>query len=105
MTEKERLAAIRALLLESPEISPDKNIVITAEDRQRIERALGKNISSSKELADLVVHAMETTIEDVAIKLSPNLIDRLKTRCLGMPFNEFLPWLIKRELEEYAGLR
>lgn len=83
----------------------EKPIVITDTERQRIEKLVGKNISTGEELIQVVAHALAVTLDGITVELTPFLLDRLKTRSLGMPFEKFIPMIVKRLLEEHAGIR
>jgi hypothetical protein len=82
-----------------------KPIVIDDQDRRRLEQLLGKNFSEPHELISMVQRALTLAVGDATVELSPYLLDRLKSRCFGMPFDKFVAFTVKRALEEYAGVR
>jgi len=82
-----------------------KPIVVDDTSRQKIEKIAGRNISSVEELVTLIENAVSVRVDDMEIPMTPQLLSRLNSRCIGMEFEKFLPPLIKRLLEEYAGLR
>ena len=83
----------------------EKVIIISAEDRRRIESAIGHNVSSSKDLADRIVRALEVRVDGMEIPLSPFLLERLRSRAIRVDWDKFVPMTIKRLLEEFCGLR
>lgn len=83
----------------------EKPIVITDTERRRIEKLVGKNISTGEELIKVVEHALSVSLDGITVELTPFLLDRLKTRSIGVPFEKFIPMIIKRLLEEHAGIR
>ena len=82
-----------------------KPIVLNDEERQQIERTVGRNVSSSTELVAAITKAMSVQAGGVDIGLTPFLLDRLHSRCIGMDFDKFMQLTVKRALEEFAGLR
>ena len=82
-----------------------KPLVLTDAHRQQLERALGRNLDTPNALVVAVEHALSLRIDNIAVPLSPHLLDRLRQRALSTPFDRFLPMTIKRLLEEFAGLR
>ncbi len=82
-----------------------KPLTIDDDTRRKIERIFGKNISTPEELLKLLERATEVDVDGIHIALAPNLLARLKSRCIGVDFEKFLPDLIRRHLEEYVGLR
>ncbi len=101
----EAKAEIEKLLRSTGPAGVEKSILIDGETRRRLETLFGKNLNSAKDLLHNVEHVLEFEIEGVTLTLTPYLMDRLKTRAIGMSFDTFLPWIIKRQLEEYVGLR
>jgi hypothetical protein len=83
----------------------EKPIVLTDAERQRIEQLVGKNISTGEELIRVVEHALTVSLNGLSMTLTPYLLDRLKSRCIGMEFPAFMDRTIKRALEQFAGLR
>jgi hypothetical protein len=96
---------IEKLLASTGADGVEKSILIDGESRRKLETLFGKNLNSAADLIRNVEHALEFEIDSTPIALTPYLLDRLKTRAIGMSFDRFLPWIIKRQLEEYVGLR
>ncbi len=109
MQPEEILNQVRSLL-ENPAPGnttgyAEKCIVVSPDDRQRIEKALGVNLSTSKELADRVERAMTVAVDGLTVQLSPYLLDRLKSRAIRVEWEPFIQKTVKRLLEEYVGIR
>jgi len=87
------------------EADSEKPIVINDGQRRRLETALGRNVSSADELVRAMEHSMTLDVGGIHIELTPYLVSRLKSRCFGMAFDQFMALTVKRGLEEYCGLR
>lgn len=86
-------------------VNSQKPITIDDVTRRKIESLVGRNISTADELVAVVESAVSVRLDDMEIPMSLQLLARLRTRCIGIEFNKFLPPLIKRLLEEFTGLR
>jgi len=82
-----------------------KPIIIDDEARRRIERVLGRNLSEPDELIRILERALTLQVGDTPVELTPYLLERLRSRCFGMPFDKFVAFTVRRALEEYCGLR
>lgn len=82
-----------------------KPITLNDDYRRRIEKSLGRNFSDAESLVLAVEHAGELQLDDLIIQLPPRLIERLKSRAIGVPFEKYLTQVVIRRLEEEAGLR
>jgi len=87
-----------------------KPLYFSDDERREIESLLGKNFNSIKELIRLIHIAMSVRLNgkpDVScrVDLKPNLLTRLRSRCFGKPFEEFLSHTVVEELERFVGLR
>ena len=82
-----------------------KPIYFNDAERQELEKMLGKNIVTTKDLLAQIRNAISVRIGTQKITLKPGLLSRLKTRCLGMRWEEFLEKIITEDLERYAGMR
>jgi hypothetical protein len=80
-------------------------VILTDLERQAIEQAVGKNITTGSDVVRIVTRAVSISVNECEIPLSQYLLDRLKSRCIGMDFDAFLRKTIKNLLEEFAGLR
>lgn len=78
-------------------------------DRQELESLIGKNVNTPAEVLRLIRTALSVKISSrnttTRVDLKPNLITRLRSRCFGKPFDEFLRERIIEELERYCGIR
>lgn len=83
----------------------DKPIYINDTQRKRLERLFGRNFKDADELVHQMEKYVTARIGEVDVKLSPALLIRLKTRCFGKPFEQFLAERATIGLEEYAGMR
>jgi len=82
-----------------------KPIVLNDVQRQHIERLLGRNITTADELVMVLQRALDVRVDNVDVTLTPYLLDRMKSRCIGMEWDKFLPFTIKRLVEEFVGVR
>jgi len=87
-----------------------KPLFFSDEDRIELESLLGKNVNSPIELIRLIRNALSVRISgkpDVSMRvdIKPNLLTRLRSRCFGKPFEDFLKQVITEGLETYVGLR
>jgi hypothetical protein len=82
-----------------------KPIYITDTQRKRLERLFGKNFKDADELIHMMERYVTARIGDVDVQLPPQLLTRLKTRCFGKPFEQFLVERVIEGLELYAGMR
>jgi len=87
------------------ETDSEKPIVIDDDHRRRLEHVLGRNLSTAEELVRAMEHSMTLDVGGVRIELTPYLLNRLQSRCFGVPFDQFMALTVKRGLEEYCGLR
>lgn len=85
--------------------SLSKPIVVNDEERRVLERLLGKNMMTGGDLIKMVEHALTLSVAEASVPLTPYLLDRLKSRCFGLPFEKFIALTVKRCLEEFVGIR
>ena len=86
-------------------LAQDKPLIVTDADRRRIEAALAKGFNDGSQLADSCEHLSAITINGLDVSLSEQAIERLKTRCYGTTFDEFVKTTITRLVETEVGLR
>ena len=86
-------------------LAQDKPLIVTDADRRRIEAALAKGFNDGSQLADSCEHLSAITINGLDVSLSEQAIERLKTRCYGVTFDEFIKTTITRLVETEVGLR
>lgn len=73
--------------------------------RQQLEQVLGRNVLNSTDALLQIRNAMSVRIGKVMISLKLNLMQKLRSRCIGTDWDTFLQKLITDELERYVGLR
>lgn len=107
MSHEDILDELRQALVKITSNQPtdQKSIVIDSASRQRIEKALGRNLSSAEDLVRRIEQAMQVRVDNIEIPLTPYLLDRLKSRAIRVDWEKFVPMTVKRLLEEYVGLR
>ena len=89
-------------LAESNSIKP---LIIDDDVRRRMELLLGRNLSEPDELIRILERALTLQVGETPVELTPHLLERLRSRCFGMPFDKFVALTVRRALEEYCGLR
>ena len=82
-----------------------KPVTLSDSERQQVEKFLGRNFTTSTELVNAIGKSVTANVGGIPVVLTPFLIDKLRTRCIGMDFEKFLPMVLKKLLEEYVGLR
>lgn len=102
VTIEEILASRLADCVQHTSVKP---LYVTDEERQKLEAALRRNISTVAQLVSEVQKASSINVEGVSVKLSPALRQRLRSRNFSQPFDQFLSTLIVQSLEQYVGLR
>lgn len=83
----------------------EKPIYVNDTQRKRLERLFGRNFKDADDLVHLMEKYVTARIGEVDVTLSPALLIRLKTRCFGKPFEQFLAERAVVGLEEYVGMR
>jgi hypothetical protein len=86
-------------------VSSEKPVVLSDDERREIERLIAKNITTGQDLIAILRRILVIDLDGLDIELQPRLLERLKTRCIGVSFDEFMKRTVKRLLEEHAGLR
>jgi hypothetical protein len=92
-------------LVAAADYTSTKPLYINDKLRQRLERLFGRNFSTPEDLVHQMEKYITARIGDVDVQLSPTLLTRLKTRCFGKPFEQFLTDRVVVSLEEYVGMR
>lgn len=82
-----------------------KPLYINDEQRQALDKLFGRNFGSADELVKAVAELVSISVDNVEVPLNPLLTKRLKSRCFGKPFNQFLAERAIAGLEEFAGMR
>lgn len=86
-------------------VASEKPIILNDDDRRAIETLLKRNMNTSIELVKELERALTVTVGGLDITLSPMLLAKLQSRCIGEDFSTFLKREITRRLEEFVGMR
>jgi hypothetical protein len=79
-----------------------KGLYLNDPSRRSLEVLLGRNFNTADDLVESVRKLAALRFPEVEIALQPQLLTRLKTRCFGKPFPEFLKERVVKGLEEYT---
>jgi hypothetical protein len=83
----------------------EKVFVFGEEDRQRLERAFGMNFQDAEDMIQQMLRLSSLNVGGIYVQLTPNLIERLKSRAFSMDFDKFVSMIVRRSLEAHVGLR
>jgi predicted HTH transcriptional regulator len=87
------------------EDDPGRPLHFNQAERQELEKILGKNVFSTRDALVMIRNAVSLRIGSQKITLRPELLQKLKTRCLGMDWEAFITQTVTQELERFVGLR
>jgi hypothetical protein len=87
------------------DVESSKPLVLQDEARRHLEKTLGRNFSTADELVAYIQRSLSIHTGGVEVNCTPYLLERLRTRCIGMEFAPFVQMQVRRLLEEYVGLR
>ncbi len=73
--------------------------------RRELETVLGKNLDKPATVVALLKKALSVKINGVSVTLTPDVVERLRTRHHVGDFGTWLAELINQELQRYVGLR
>ena len=96
---------IQHLRKTKPLLAQEKPLIITDTDRRRIEAAMAKGFNDGSQLADSCEKLTVININGLDVTLGEQVIERLRTRCYGMTFDEFVRATVTRLVETEVGLR
>ncbi len=100
----EELLARRAV--ESVNHASIKPLYVSDAQRQELERVLGRNFQRPKELVEAVAHLAELRVENVKVVLTPDVLERLKSRHFtDEPFDAWLAGQVREWAERAVELR
>lgn len=103
-TSTEDLIAER--LQKSVNHTSEKPLYLSDEQRQKLEAVLERNLHRPKDLVEAVVHVVGIRVENVKVLLSPDVIERLRSRHFtDEPFDAWLAAKVREWAESEAGLR
>jgi hypothetical protein len=83
----------------------EKPIYFNDTQRKRLDRLFGRNFKSAEEVIQIMERYITARIGEVDVQLSPQILTRLKTRCFGKPFEQFLAERVVQGLEEFVAMR
>jgi hypothetical protein len=92
-------------LAQAVEYTASKPLYFSDADRQELEQTLGKNVLHTRDAISQIKIAMTVRIHNLKVQLKPAVLTRLKTRCLGMGWEEFVEQRVVQALEQYVGMR
>lgn len=82
-----------------------KPLYIDDEMRQKFDSLFGKNLSTPEQLYKEVEKLLKVNVADIEVNLKPLVVTRLRTRCFGTTFEDFVKQRVTEGLEEYVGMR
>ena len=83
----------------------EKPLYFTDAQRQELDSLLKRNIGSSEKALASIRSQLTAEISGIKVLLPPNVLQRLKTRCFGKPFEQFFRETVIRVLEEFVVMR
>lgn len=92
-------------LVRFQDVVSTKPIILSDAARQHLDKLLGRNLSTGDELVSAVQRGLTVRLDELSIPITPYLLDRLRSRCIGMEFDAFMKLILVRMLEEYVGVR
>lgn len=84
---------------------PGRPLHFNHSERQELETLLGKNVFSTRDALVLIRNAVSLRTGNHKIALKPELLQKLKSRAIGMDWESFLAQTVTQELERFVGLR
>jgi hypothetical protein len=92
-------------LTSSVDYTAKKPLYLNDYQRTKLDRLFGRNFSTPDEVTKAIEKALSVRVEEVPIALNPTLLSRLRSRCFGKTFEQFLQERVVAGLEEYCGMR
>jgi len=83
----------------------EKPLYFNDSERQTLERYLGRNVLNVSDTLVQIRNAMSVRVHKVIVPLETQLLAKLKSRAIRVPFEEFLQTQVVQSLERYVGLR
>lgn len=84
---------------------PGRPLHFNQQERQELEKLLAKNVFNTRDALVLIRNAMSLRLANQKITLKPELLQRLKSRCIGMEWDTFVLQTVTQELERFAQMR
>jgi hypothetical protein len=85
--------------------NPGRPLFFNNAERQELEQLLAKNVFSTRDALVLIRNALSLRLGSQKITLRPELLSRLKSRCINMDWEQFLELTTIQQLERFVGLR
>ncbi len=93
-------------LTDTMEQNAQRPIYLNDTDRTALEKQLGHNLGSPRQLIDAVAKLGRIRVGPIAVNLKEALVARLQSRCpRNQKFENFLEQTIVAVLEQFTGLR
>ena len=83
----------------------EKPLYFTDAQRQELDSLLKRNVGSAEKALSAIRSQLTADVGGFKVLLSPNVLQRLKTRCFGKPFEQFFRETVNRVLEEFVTMR
>jgi hypothetical protein len=82
-----------------------KPIYINDDYRRTIEKLLGVNLNTPRQLIESIERLVYVDVSGTTIRLPPPVLERLRSRCFGRSLKEVVQEQVVEGLEEFAGMR
>ena len=82
-----------------------KGIWFGDKDRQLLEEALGANVSTPSDVIAAARKCVKVKVGTVEVRIKPQLLERLRSRCFNQDFDKWLASEITTELERMTNYR
>jgi hypothetical protein len=82
-----------------------KPIYINDDYRRTIEKLLGVNLNTPRQLIEALELIVYVDVSGTTIRLPPPVLERIRSRCFGRPLKEVVQEQVIEGLEEFAGMR
>jgi hypothetical protein len=104
-TKKNVDSLIAERLGKAVKMSASKPIIFNDEQRRTLEGLLGKNFKDAEDILQHINRVLTIKLNGCEIPIKATTLTRLKSRCFGLPFDQFLTQTVQNELERAVGLR
>ena len=87
------------------QVDDSKPLYFNDSQRSEFETLVGRNVSTTVNALRSLRTAMTVRVDNVHVKLKPELLKRLKDRRMSMEWPDFCRLIIRQELERFCNLR
>lgn len=106
VTPPESLETLVARKLDQISLVESKTpIILDDEAKRQLDGVLGRNLQNADHLVSSVARALQIHVDGLEIQLSPALLQRLQSRCIGVEWEKFIKTTVTRALEQFVGMR